>query len=1051
MKNSLTRSHPVNHLVYINILTERVGSAGGTAAVTDEVAAFFGTASASDFSIGEGSVGYTGPDEWSYRRFILHNAALCAAAGGVEAFSIGSEMRGLTSLRDRVGFPAVTALRALLAEVRLILPEAKLGYSADWSEYFGHQPQDGTGDVFFNLDPLWSDPALDYVGIDNYMPLADWRDGADHLDAQIYDSEKNISYLQANIEGGEGYDWFYASPADRDAQNRSTITDGLANKPWVFRYKDMRNWWANPHFDRIDGVEGNALDLRGEVAEAATAQNATVENRVGLNPSGRAVAQITLFTGGRVSLSRALEVDKVYRFEALMRSSDGTPLSGALSLNDGTVAEPYSLGADWQRVTLIFTATTSANELNICDIRSGGDSGAIDVSEIALVPEDAQTAWVPRAKPIWMTEIGCPAVDKGANQPNVFLDPKSSENAVPYYSNGARDDAMQMQFLRAWFGYWDDPAKNPVSDVYDGPMIDMPFSHIWAWDTRPYPAFPLRDDTWSDGENYARGHWLSGRAAAQPLSAVVAEICARTGVRDIDVSRLYDVVSGHISLEQDSPRGQLQDLMQAYGFTAFEREGALRFAGLPLRPKDDITSDHTAVDGETGGITLTRDGAADDLGTIQLGFSEPERGYEPVTIEARFPQSDPTALRQARLSLALRRGQAKAIALRWMAEARLARDRAVFSLTPSRRDIGVGDVITTDNRDTWRIERVEDRGSLSLEATRVDLSLRNNIEEVEGPLRFIGGVAPTPVTPVFFDLPLLRGDENPVAPYIGATAVPWPNRVAVYSSDAGAFGGVRLDQVLDQPMILGQTQTVLRQAAAGMWDRGGELRIRLVSGALSASDTQSVLNGSNLAVIGTGDGAEWEVFQFANARLIAPDLWGGSMRLRGQAGSDGIMPPEWPNGSYVALITRAIAQIDLALSARGLARDYRIGPASRNFDDPSYVMRSLAFEGAGLRPYAPAHLRARWQAGRWDITFIRRTWIDGDNWQGAEVSLGEAREAYLLRIRKDGIVLREVSLDQPNYRYGGADIAPAPFDIEVAQISDSFGAGPFARIMINDT
>ncbi|MBF9022942.1 hypothetical protein FZCC0069_07225 [Rhodobacterales bacterium FZCC0069] len=98
--------------------------------------------------------------------------------------------------------------------------------------------------------------------------------------------------------------------------------------------------------------------------------------------------------------------------------------------------------------------------------------------------------------------------------------PLKPRNAVPYYSNGARDDAMQMQFLRAWFGYWGDSAKNPVSDVYDGPMIDMRYSHIWAWDTRPYPAFPLRDDTWSDGENYARGHWLSGRAAAQPLSAM---------------------------------------------------------------------------------------------------------------------------------------------------------------------------------------------------------------------------------------------------------------------------------------------------------------------------------------------------------------------------------------------------------------------------------------------------------------------------------------------------------------------------------------------------
>ena len=65
-------------------------------AAADEVATFFGTARASDFVRVDGRVSYYGPDEWSYRRFILHYAHLCALAGGVGAFCIGSEMRGLT-------------------------------------------------------------------------------------------------------------------------------------------------------------------------------------------------------------------------------------------------------------------------------------------------------------------------------------------------------------------------------------------------------------------------------------------------------------------------------------------------------------------------------------------------------------------------------------------------------------------------------------------------------------------------------------------------------------------------------------------------------------------------------------------------------------------------------------------------------------------------------------------------------------------------------------------------------------------------------------------
>ncbi|MFZ3035393.1 MAG: hypothetical protein WA138_15435, partial [Parvibaculum sp.] len=43
-----------------------------TSDATSEVASFFGTASAADFHISGETVAYTGPDEWSYRRMVLH-------------------------------------------------------------------------------------------------------------------------------------------------------------------------------------------------------------------------------------------------------------------------------------------------------------------------------------------------------------------------------------------------------------------------------------------------------------------------------------------------------------------------------------------------------------------------------------------------------------------------------------------------------------------------------------------------------------------------------------------------------------------------------------------------------------------------------------------------------------------------------------------------------------------------------------------------------------------------------------------------------------------
>ncbi len=272
-------------------------------------------------------------------------------------------------------------------------------------EYFGHQPADGSGDVHFHLDPLWASDDIDAVAIDNYMPLADWRDGSDHLDAATWDNGRSAAYFRANVAAGEGFDWYYASDADRDDQTRSAITDGAYGKPWVFRYKDLKSWWANQHYHRPGGVE-------------------------------------------------------------------------------------------------------------------------------AASPTD----WVPESKPFWFTELGCPAVDKGANQPNVFPDPKSSASAIPYYSTGARDDLVQRRFLEAALTFFDPDDSdyvidsNPISSVYGGRMVKQGMTHLWTWDARPYPAFPYLSDVWSDGDNWTKGHWLTGRLGATPAADLVAKILADYGI-----------------------------------------------------------------------------------------------------------------------------------------------------------------------------------------------------------------------------------------------------------------------------------------------------------------------------------------------------------------------------------------------------------------------------------------------------------------------------------------------------------------------------------------
>lgn len=923
----------------------QAGSPDGTAAAEAEVAAFFGAARAADFTVtpiaaqevetpGAGvldllsfggavklsPVAYHGPDEWSYRRFILHQAALCAAVGGVESFCIGSEMRGLTQIRgEGNSFPAVAQLIDLAAEVRSLLgPEVKISYAADWSEYFGYQP--GDGDRFFHLDPLWSDENIDFVGIDNYMPLSDWREGDAHLDARDWPSIYDLDYLHANIEGGEGYDWFYPTAEARAAQRRVPITDEAHGEPWIWRFKDLRSWWENRHFERVGGVR------------------------------------------------RA------------------TP-----------------------------------------------------------------TAWEPQSKPIRFTEYGCAAVDKGANQPNKFLDPKSSESSLPRHSTGQRDELIQLQYLRAMAGYWNDPAHNPLSEEFEGRMLDMDHAYVWAWDARPFPYFPGNLEQWSDGANYARGHWITGRVSGRRLAEVIAEVAARAGLRDLDTSRAEGFLRGYLVDQVSEARATLQPLMLAYGMDAIERDGVLQFRKRDGRVDHAVDLDLVVRDPELGGVIEELRGSDLELaGRVRLRFLEADADYEAISEEAILPDEATHAVAASELPLALTRAEGRQAVERWLSEARVSIDTLRLTLPPSQLAVGAGDVIGLPKDEggaRFRIDRVEQMGNAQrIDAVRIEPESYRPILIEDNPAQLRPFAAPGPVTPVFLDLPLLTGEEAPHAPHIAVLANPWPGTAAIYSSDEDA--NYRLNTLIAARSTVGVTQTPLLPVCSGRIDRGEGLFVQMRFGGLESVGEAALLNGANLCAIGDGTPGAWELFQFRDADLVASDTYVLSHRLRGQLGTERAGEGGWPAGSLLVRLNGAPQQIEMTEAQRGRALHYRIGPGGRPVDDPSFGHAVIAFEGVGLRPYTPVHLRFAEAGGDLAVSWIRRTRIGGDRWDTPEVPLGEESEGYLLRVMRGVQVLREVTLDSSGWLYpAAARVADGPDAgkrIEVAQISASFGPGTFA-------
>lgn len=881
------------------------------------IARFFGGAHPDHFVRDGDTVRYDGPAEWSWRRMVLHYARLCAESGGVDGFCIGSELRGLTTLRDGPdSYPAVSALAALAADVRAILgTEARIGYAADWSEYFGHHAQDGSGDVVFHLDPLWSHPAIDFVGIDNYMPLADWRDGHEHRDAAVAGSIYDLGYLRGNVEGGEGFDWYYASADDRIAQRRSPITDGAHGEPWVYRYKDIRSWWSYPHHNRIGGVRS------------------------------------TLSTG-----------------------------------------------------------------------------------------------WVPKSKPIWFTEIGCAAVDKGANQPNVFLDVKSSESALPHFSNGVPDSHMQRRFLQAALGYWREPGVNPVSDVYEGPMVETASTHVWTWDARRWPDFPRRLSVWTDGVNHKAGHWITGRLGAAGLAELVAEICLASGVEAFDVSALHGTVEGCLLDELGTGRAALQPLMLAFGFDAIESAGVLRFVPRGGAPVAALAESDLVAVRDGAPLRLVRAAPDEAVEALRLGFIDPESDYL-TAMEASVGASVAGAhAKSLNLPIVLQRSVARGLVRGFIDEASIARDKAILSLPAARLAIEPGDVVSLASASgggMFRVDRVSLRAGLEVEATRVTgrSAWRDAGTTPATPLPEV----PIPPTLAVLDIPACRADPTGT-PLIAALSTPWHGPFDVWGSHDD--DGFRWLTSIDRPATLGTLLDSMPRATTGHWWRG-TIRVQLHGGALASVTQAALLEGANLAAVEVAGGG-WELIQFAKASLTAPGFWSLSDVLRGQAGTEGLIPVA---GSRFVLLDRAPVALPVASAPVGMPLKLRIAPAGHGHDHPATIALSVVPGAEALRPRAPVW--GRWARDSLGVTvsWVRRSRIDEDRWTALDAPLGESAEAYRVLVVQGAQVVREAIVSAPSYFYSDADRAAdgasGVLKVRVAQMSAAVGVGAELEIAID--
>nr|WP_155480870.1 glycoside hydrolase TIM-barrel-like domain-containing protein [Rhodoplanes serenus] len=684
------------------------------------------------------------------------------------------------------------------------------------------------------------------------------------------------------------------------------------------------------------------------------------------------------------------------------------------------------------------------------------------VPKVAGVPTGPPSPWVPREKPIWFTEYGFPSVNCAPNRPNVFVDPKSAESQFPWYSNRSVDRVVQRSAIKGTEQFWRDPANNPVSPLYGGPMVGRRF--LWCWDARPFPFFPALTSVWSDGDNYRLGHWVQGKIGTMQLSAIVRDLCLRAGLAEaeIDVSGLTDEVTGYVVMERKSIREMIAVLQTAFLFDAVESGGTLRFVRRGQGTLVAIDAEDLGAaegDGDRSKVRIERTQDVELPVAIDVVHLDEARDYQTSTVTARRQIGSSKSVTTYSLPIVLSVEEAQQIAQRALREIWQGRVALEAKLPTRAVRIDPTDVVEIAVDGALRRFRVTSvtfgrPGLVLLRGVATDGDLPQFVTVPTGS----GGLEPnvpdaaSPTRVELLDLPLMTETHAGTAQSF---------YMAACSLGGGVFRGVQLFRPtadgLDYtvaatatvPSVIGDTLTVLAPGPSHVWDEGSAVDVQLAYGSLESLPDSRILDGANGAMI---DG---EVIQFANATLIGPGQYRLSRLLRGRLGTEHHIVSH-PMGSRFVMLDPG-RQVRPAFSGANIGQTigWRYAPVpQRPAGDQSGVI-AFANTGEGLKPWSPVHLRGtRNVAGDLAISWVRRTRFGGWWRDLADVPLEEESERYEVDILNGAIVIRTLAATAPASTYTVAQqvadfgSAQPSVSVRVAQLSAAIGRGtPAAAIL----
>lgn len=541
------------------------------------------------------------------------------------------------------------------------------------------------------------------------------------------------------------------------------------------------------------------------------------------------------------------------------------------------------------------------------------------------------------------------------------------------------------------------------------------------------------------------------KTAPFTLAQIITDICQRAGApAALDFTNLpNENVTGFVQISPTTARSLIEQLQQAFFFSAVESNGILRFQRFFVSLTAVIPFLHLATreteEERQVSFVETRQQETELPYEVRVNYYDPEEDYSQKVQYARRPTQSISINRNVvdyNLNIVLTASQAATIAARLLFTSVTARNQFKFTLPPEWIWLDPGDVVEIEGEAVVQITKINIGSNRLLEVEAVSFDDTNSTIPVSRPP---ASNRPKQVRlprhrPIYLlDIPLLEEKDNEIGLYAVADSLgqlfQWRDSTASVLKES---------YLISQTEVVGKAISVLAPPlTCTVPDLGNTCDVEIEKFSLESVNEADWLEKVNLAILGN------EIISFRFATLIAPKIYRLSHLIRGCYGTENETNNHVVDERFVLLRRRT----RIPFTAAELNRNFWWQFNSGGFGDPQILLR--ANTGQSLRCYAPAQLRGqRDSAGNLTIRWERRTRFNGEWVDYQDVPLGEAAERYSVEIlppaNPSGPPIRSATVSTNSFSYSAADqIADGytlgdPVIVKVAQVNLILGPGKAA-------